>query len=391
MAWNEPGGDNKDPWGGRGGGQQPPDLDEVVRKLQERVSKLFGGGGGGSGGGATPIRPSGGGISIGLGLIAAVIGVVWIFSGVYIVGPAERGVVTRFGAFAEPPTMPGPHWHMPFPVETVEKVDVDQVRSVPMKALMLTQDENIVAIELAVQYKVKDAGAYLFSVRDPDLTLQEVSETAVREVVGRSEMDFVLKEGRSDVVARTKGLIQEALDQYKTGLIVTSVNLQDAQPPEQVQGAFEDAIRAREDEERFKNEAEAYANDIIPKARGGAARQREEANGYKESVIAEAQGEASRFEQLLTEYQKAPEVTRQRLYIDAMESVLNKSSKVLIDVEGGNSLMYLPLDQMMKRGALGNSGESATRGYRPEPQGGSSTPRSSGTRARDTQRSREVR
>jgi len=391
MAWNEPGGDKKDPWGG-GGNNQPPDLDEVVRKLQERFSNIFGGGGK-RGGGSGSERSGGGGAgaSIGLGLIAAVIAVVWLLSGIYIVGPAERGVITRFGAFTEPTTMPGPHWHLPYPIEAVEKVDIDQVRSVPMKALMLTQDENIVAIELAVQYKVKNASDYLFRVRDPDLTLQQVSETAVREVVGKSEMDFVLKEGRSDVVASTKGLIQEALDQYQTGLIVTSVNLQDAQPPEQVQGAFEDAIRAREDEERFKNEAEAYANDVIPKARGAAARQLEEANAYKESVIAEAEGEASRFEQLLAEYEKAPKVTRQRLYIDAMESVLSRSSKVLIDVEGGNSMMYLPLDKLMERGALANPGAATTQNYRPEQNSTNSAPRSSDTRARDTLRGRESR
>ncbi len=366
MAWNEPGGGNKDPWSGRGDNQGPPDLDEVVRKMREKMGGVFGGGrrGGGDGGG----MPSGAG-SIGLGLILAIGALVWLASGIYIVDEGKRGVVLRFGEYVDT-TMPGPHWRIPYPVDQVEVVDTEQRRFVevgyrsaggrnqgavvvPREALMLTRDENIVNIQLAVQYQVKDARNYLFNVRDPDLTLKQAAESAVRETIGKRTMDFVLTEGRSEVVANTKDLMQGILDQYNTGLLVTTVNLQDAQPPEEVQGAFADAIKAREDEVRQKNEAEAYSNDIIPKARGAAARQLEEANAYRKTVIAQAEGEASRFEQLLEEYHKAPEVTRKRLYLETMEVVLARSSKVTLDIPEGNTLMYLPLDKLMEQsGAL---------------------------------------
>jgi membrane protease subunit HflK len=220
---------------------------------------------------------------------------------------------------------------------------------VPREALMLTRDENIVNIQLAVQYQVDDPRQYLFNVRDPDAVLKQTAESALREVIGKSKMDFVLKEGRAEVVARTKGLMQEILNQYQSGLLVSDVNMQDAQPPEEVQSAFSDAIKAREDKERLKNEAEAYANEVIPKARGAAARQLQEAEAYKEALIFKARGEASRFNQLLTEYSKAPEVTRKRLYLETMEGVLSRSSKVLVDSEGTGNLMYLPMDQLLQR------------------------------------------
>jgi membrane protease subunit HflK len=344
MAWNEPGGSGKDPWGSQGGDQGPPDLDELARKFQQKLGGLFGGkGGGGSGSGG------GGASRIGIGLVLGALLVVWVISGIYIVDPAERAVVLQFGRYVDT-TGPGPHW-VPRFIQTVEKVNVEQIRNIQRQSSMLTQDENIISVALAVQYRVKDAKDYLFKVRDPDLTLREATESAVREVIGKSKLDFALTEGRSEIVARTEVLLQEILDNYGTGLQVTSVNLQDAQPPEQVQGAFADAIKAREDEQRLKNEAAAYANEVIPVARGNAARQLEEANAYKEQVIAQAEGEASRFEQLLIEYRKAPAVTRQRLYLETMESVLANSSKVMVDVEGGNNLMYLPLDQLMQRGA----------------------------------------
>ena len=361
MAWNEPGG-SKDPWGGRGGDQGPPDLDEIVRKMQAKMGGLFGSRKGGG------PRAGGGGGMFAIGLIAVVALVVWLLSGLYIVDEGKRGVELRFGQFSKI-TMAGLHWHLPFPIERVERVDVEQRRfvevgyrsggdrnasgaqTVPREALMLTQDENIVDIRVAVQYQVKDARDYLFNVRDPDITLKQATESAIREVIGKSKMDFVLTEGRSEVAVNAKELIQNILDQYHSGLLVTTVNLQDAQPPEEVQGAFADAIKAREDEVRQKNEAEAYSNDIIPRARGAAARLLEEANGYQLSVIAKAEGEASRFEQLLVEYTKAPEVTRKRLYLSTMEEVLANTSKVTVDVSEGNNLMYLPLDQMLQGAA----------------------------------------
>jgi membrane protease subunit HflK len=339
MAWNEPGGDNRDPWGGRGGSEGPPDLDEVVRKLRDRMNRLFGGGGGGKGKGTVP--------SISLGFIAVLLLVVWALSGIYLIQPAERGVVLRLGTF-KALTGPGPHWYMRF-IESVEKVDVDRVRTVSHRAKILTRDENIIQVELAVQYQVKDAKDYLFQVRDPDYTLQEATESALREVIGGIPMDKFLTGGRGEIVQRTKDLIQTILDRYQAGLFLTSVNLQDPQPPEEVQGAFQDAIKAQEDEVKFKNQAEAYARDIVPRARGEAARMREEAVGYKEQVIAQAAGETSRFLQTLKEYEKAPEVTRTRLYLETMEEVLANTSKVVMQAQDGNSLMYLPLDKLMER------------------------------------------
>ena len=379
MAWNEPGGsggddkDKKDPWGGNSGGnkgsgdQGPPDLDQIVKDMQGKVTKLFGGKGGGgsggnSGGGAAGEGPS----NTLIGLLAGVLFVFWMASGIYIIDPAERGVVLRFGSYSDT-SLPGPHWRMPYPIERVEIVDVDQIRnvevgyrstagrsksnSVPQESLMLTQDENIVDIKFAVQYRVKEAKEYLFNVRDPDSTLRQATESAIREAIGKSKMDFVLTQGQSDIANRTKSLIQDILDRYETGLEVTSVNLQSAQPPQEVKGAFEDAIRAREDRQRFINEADAYSNDIIPRARGNAARQLEEAAGYKARVVAQAEGESKRFLSLLSEYEKAPEVTRERLYIDMMQSVMSNTSKVMVDVEGGNNLLYLPLDKLMGQGS----------------------------------------
>ncbi|HEY9198032.1 MAG TPA: FtsH protease activity modulator HflK [Gammaproteobacteria bacterium] len=364
MAWNEPGG-GKDPWGGRGGDQGPPDLDEIVRKMQEKMGGLFGGR---KGGGVS--RGGGGAGLFTIGVFALAALVIWLLFGFYIVEAGKRGVELRFGQFSQV-TMPGLHWHAPYPIEQVELVDVEKrnfvevgyrsaagggasgTQSVPKEALMLTQDENIVDVRVAVQYQVKDARSYLFNVRNPDETLKQATESAIREVIGKSKMDFVLTEGRSEVAVQAKALIQSTLDQYETGLLVTTVNLQDAQPPEEVQGAFVDAIKAREDEDRQKQEAQAYANEVIPKARGAAARLLEEANGYKLSVIAKAEGEASRFEQLLTEYSQAPEVTRKRLYLETMQDVLSNSSKVTVDVSKGNNLLYLPLDQMLKGAGAG--------------------------------------
>ncbi len=364
MAWNEPGGSkDKDPWGTRRKEQGPPDLDEVIRKLQEKLGGLFGRKGGSGGGGGTG--------AIGFGVIGGILLLIWLATGIYIVKAGERGVELRFGNYADT-TMPGPHWHLPYPFESVETVDVEQIRNaevgyrsgggsgrsqtgvtaIPVEALMLTRDENIIDIRFAVQYKIKDAKDYLFETRDPDLTLRQATETAVREIVGKSNMDYVLTEGRSEIVLRAAVLIQSILDRYKAGVMVTSVNMQDAQPPDEVQDAFDDAVKAREDEQRLKNEAEAYSNDVLPKARGAAARQLEESNAYKEQVIAKAQGESSRFMQILVQYQKAPDVTRERLYLDAIEDVLSKTSKVVVDSKAGNNLLMMPLDQLLQNRGL---------------------------------------
>jgi membrane protease subunit HflK len=370
MAWNEPGGSqDNDPWGGRRKKQGPPDLDEIVRKIQQKLAGLFGGkGGSGSGGGAGP-RGNAPGI---LALVVVAL-VIWVaVDSVYIIQPAERGVVLRVGKYVDT-LMPGPSIRLPRPIEQVIRVDVDQIRTVEVgyrsegrqqmviqdEASMLTQDENIVDVKLAVQYKVKSPADYLFHDRDPEITIRDATESSIREVVGKSKMDFVLKEGRSEVAARTKELLQAILDRYNNGLLVTSVNLQDAQPPEQVQEAFFDAIRAREDEDRLINEAEAYSNEVIPKARGGAARITEDANAYKAKIVATAQGDVSRFSQILQAYEKAPEVTRKRMYLETLESVMSNTSKVLVDVEKGSNLLYLPLDKLTQQASAANRSSSA--------------------------------
>ena len=358
MAWNEPGGGNKDPWSGKGGGDQgPPDLDEVVRKLQERLGSLFGGkkssgggspGGSGGGGGGYGL-PSGGLSGRTLGIVGGIVLILWLASGIYIVGPAERGVVMRFGKYVNT-TDPGPHWRFPFPIESVTTVNVDEVSTFSHQAAMLTKDENIVDVELTIQSRIQDAADYLFQDQDPNRTLRDATETVVRKTIGGSRLDFILTEGRGAIATTIQERVQALMDQYRTGLLVTSVNMQPAKPPEQVKEAFDDAIKAREDKERAENKAEAYANQILPQARGEAARILADAKAYRDKVIAESEGEAARFSAVLAEYLKAPEVTRQRLYLDTMERVLGESSKVMLDVEeGGNSLLYLPIDQLLKQ------------------------------------------
>lgn len=343
MAWNEPG-RGKDPWGDKGGGGRkpgnPPDLDEMVRNLQRKLAGLFGGGRGAGGGSA--------GTASTVVLILALLGLAWLGSGVYQIDAAETGVVTRFGAFRTT-TPPGLHWHVPWPVERVEKVNVAEIARFPYQTLMLTKDENIVTVDVTVQYRRNDPVAYLFNVRDPEQTLADVTESAIREVVGKNSLDFILGEGRAEIARLTKELVQSTLTAYGTGVEVTSVNLQDANFPAPVQPAVRDAVKAREDRERLELEAEKYANDILPRARGEAARRLQDAEAYKAQVIAQATGETSRFTQLLEEYAQAPNVTRERLYLEAMESVLGNTSKVLVTAEGSGNLMYLPLDQLMKR------------------------------------------
>ncbi len=357
MAWNEPGKDDKDPWGNNRGNDGPPDLDDVMRNLKNKLGAMFGGAASNN----SNDQQAGQGGALGLGLIAAVIFVVWLASGIYIVEPAEQGVVLRFGAHHDTTTS-GPHWHLPYPIETVEVVDVEQIRNTEIgyrstagrsgstihsESLMLTKDENIVDLKIAVQYRIKDVSKYLFNVRNPDLTLRQITESAVRETVGNSNMDFVLTEGRSAIASGTELLLQSTLDALETGLLITSVNMQDVQPPEQVQAAFADVVKAREDEVRQKNEAEAYANDVVPKARGAAFRLVQEAEAYKSQILAKAEGETSRFLQVMEEYEKAPEITKERLYLDTMESVYSRTQKVMVDVsKDSNNVLYLPLDRM---------------------------------------------
>jgi membrane protease subunit HflK len=395
MAWNDPQWGNKDNRKQPGG---PPDLDEVWRRVNQRLNGLFGGKGGGGSGGGDGLSPGGlpgGGNLVGL-LIGALV-LVWVASGFYIVDTGQRGVVLRFGKYVET-TEPGPRWHLPWPIEAREVVNVDQVRTVEIgyrnnvkskvlkESLMLTDDENIIDLQFAVQYILKDPKEFLFVNRAPEDTVLQVAETAMREIVGKSKMDFVLYEGRADIAARAKVLMQEILDRYKTGISISQVTLQNIQPPEQVQAAFDDAVKAGQDRERLKNEAEAYSNDVVPRARGLASRLKEEAQGYKQSVIANAEGEASRFSQILAEYQKAPQVTRQRLYLDTMQTVMNNTSKVVVDQKGGNSLLYLPLDKLQQIVSQPYSGSPEVLSQAPA----TTTPSTPvETRSRDALRSRE--
>lgn len=359
MAWNEPGkpGD-KDPWGQRRKpGASGPDIDRIVKNIQQKFAGLFGGGGGGGVGGYAS--------GIGFGLIVAVALFIWVIAGFYIVNQGERGVVLRFGKKSEI-TEAGLRWHLPFPIEKVEKVNVEKVSNieigyrsnprsgskskVPKEALMLTEDENIIDIEFAVQYKIKDAADFLFNVRDVETTIVQATESAVREVVGKSTLDFALTEGRDQVARNSHDLLQIIMDKYKSGIHIVTVETQKAQPPEEVKPAFDDAVKAREDEQRLINEAEAYANDVIPRARGAAARITQEAEGHKASVIARADGDARRFSLIANEYVKAPAVTRERLYLETMEQVLSSTTKIFVDQKVGNNLIYLPLDKLVSPG-----------------------------------------
>jgi len=349
MAWNDPG-RNRNPWGNRPE-KGTADLDEALRNLQKKLSKMFGGSGGGDddgggrddGGGG---GPSGGAIrGFGFSTVALVLVGIWALTGFYVVDAAERGVVTRFGHYVATTTS-GLNWHIPWPIEARQVVNVQTIEGVQEQTRMLTSDENLVDINIAVQYRRADPVAYVFNVRDPDQTLKEVSESAIRETVGRSTLDFVLEAGRQEITAKTKELVQRTLDSYKTGIEVTTVNLQGVSVPEQVQSSQRDAIKAREDKERLGLEAQAYANDILPKAKGSAARQSEDAIAYKARIVADADGEAQRFTQLLESYDRAPEVTRKRLYYETIEDVLGNTNKVIVDTKGTGNMLYLPLDKL---------------------------------------------
>jgi modulator of FtsH protease HflK len=342
MAWNEPG-KNRNPWGNRPD-RGAADLDEALRRLQRRLRGMFGGGGTGGNDGAS----GGGGRGFGISTIVVVLLVIWAATGVYQVDAAERAVVTRFGRYART-TEPGIGLHIPWPIESRRIINVGSIETFNDQTRMLTLDENLVDLNIAVQYRRADPIAFSFNVRDPEETLGEVSESAIREIIGRSRLDFVLEEGRQEITAKTKELVQRTLDIYKTGIEVTSVSLVGVSVPEQVQTSQRDAIKAREDKERLALEAQAYSNDILPKARGSAARQLEESLAYKARIVADAQGEAERFSKLLAAYERAPAITRQRLYYETIEDVLSKTNKVLVDTKGTGNMLYLPLDKLTER------------------------------------------
>lgn len=355
-----------DPQWGRGGKDDkpngrkpedgPPELDQLWRDFNQSLGRLFGrdGGSGGSNGGQGDERAA----SIGIGVILVVIGFFWMISGFFIVQEGQTGVITTFGKYSYQ-TNPGFNWRWPAPIQSHEIVNVQQVRTVevgyrnneknkqPKEALMLTDDENIIDIQFAVQYKLKDAAKWLYSNRDQEEMIRQVAETAIREIVGRSKMDFVLYEGREKVGLDVNLLMQQVLDRYESGVQITNVTMQAVQPPEQVQAAFDDAVKAGQDKERQKNEGQAYANDVIPKARGEASRLLQDAEGYRSRVIANAEGNAARFKQVLTEYQKAPAVTRDRMYLETMQQIFSNTSKLMMDVKNSGNMVYLPLDKIL--------------------------------------------
>jgi membrane protease subunit HflK len=340
----------------------PPDLDEMWRDFNRRLNRLFGRKDGGGGGGATPggSLGNGNGTRYGAGIALAVLALIWLGSGVFIVQEGQAGIVLQFGKYKYAAGS-GIQWRLPYPFQSNEIVNMAQVRSIEIgrdtviqatnlkDSSMLTADENIIDVRFAVQYRISDPAEFIFNNADPEANVKQAAETAVREIVGKNKMDYVLYEGREQVAIDLQKSVQRILDSYKTGILVTSVTLQSVQPPEQVQAAFDDAVKAGQDRERSKNEAQAYANDVIPRARGTAARMIEEARGYQARVVAQAEGDADRFTQVLTQYAKAPAVTRERMYLDTMQSIYQNSTKVLADGRGSNSLMYLPLDKLMER------------------------------------------
>jgi membrane protease subunit HflK len=400
MSLNDPNwgrGGNRGPQGPGGGNQGPPDLDELWRNFNRRLSEIFRRRPRGAG--DEPPRGPSNGRSIGGGagaLILLVLGI-WLASGFYIVVEGTRGVVLTFGKFSQE-TQSGLRWRMPWPIQSHEIVNLSQVRTLEVgyrnnvrtkvlkESLMLTDDENIVDLQFAVQYLVKDAQAFVFNVRRPDESAMQIAETAMREVIGKNRMDAILYETQVDIANKSRDLMQAIHDRYNTGIQVSAVTLQNAQPPEQVQAAFDDAVKAGQDRERQKNEGQAYANDVIPRARGTASRLQQESEGYKQRVIANAEGDASRFRLVLSEYSKAPQVTRERIYIDTMREILSSTNKVMLDYRGSGNLLMLPLDKLMQQAGAGANPTEAQASQRPsEP-----TPApDAGPRGRDTLRNRD--
>lgn len=346
MAWNESG-KGKDPW--KRDDDKPNDLDQIVQNWQRRFGSIFGGGGG-----------RGGAVSGGGYILIVLLVVAWGATGLYRVDEAERGVVQRFGAYTES-TVPGLHWHLPYPIETVDLVNANAVSNYAYNTEMLTADEQYVFIDMVVQFRRTDPVKYSFEVVEPELTLQDVTESALREVVGTTTLEVLVTSRRDEIASRTREVLQNTLDAYGAGMTVTSISLETVNYPQAVQAAVDDAQKARNDGERYSLEAETYARDIIPVARGDARRVLEDAAAYHDRVIADAEGNAARFEALLTEYQKAPQVTRERLYIDAIEEVYGNSNKVFLDSKGSGNLLYLPIDKMINQGSRPAQSSDGTR------------------------------
>jgi membrane protease subunit HflK len=398
MSLNDPNwgrGGSRGPQGPGGGNQGPPDLDELWRNFNRRLSELFGRRRRG-GADEPPTPPSSWRFGGGAGVLFALVLAVWLASGFYIVVEGQRGVVLTFGRFSQE-TGPGLRWRLPWPIQSHEIVNLQQVRTLEIgyrnnvrtkvlkESLMLTDDENIVDLQFAVQYVVTDATKYIFNVRRPDESAMQIAETAMREVIGKNRMDAILYETQVDIANKTRDLMQVIHDRYGTGIQISAVTVQNAQPPEQVQAAFDDAVKAGQDRERQKNEGQAYANDVIPRSRGAASRLLQEAEGYKQRVIANAEGEASRFKLVLAEYAKAPAVTRERIYIETMQQIFASTSKVMMDFRGPGNLLYLPLDKLMQQGGSATPSESqASQRPSPEP-----APPEAGPRNRETLRNRE--
>jgi len=343
MAWNEPGGNGRDPWGGGNNKNDgPPDLDEALQQLNKKIKGLFGGNNSGNSSGSGAL----------IGLVLFVLAALWAFTGFYQVNEQERGVVLRLGVYNDV-VGPGLHWNPPL-IDSVEIQNVTSIRTHKTNGRMLTKDLNLVELNLTVQYNISDIKNFALVVQNPENSLREATDSALRHVIGTTDMDAVLTDGRAAIATEAKARLQEMMDKYQTGIQITKVTIEQSRPPQEVSDAFNDVSRAKEDQDRLKQEAEAYALGIVPIARGQAQRVSESAQAYRERVVAEAEGDAARFSSLLIEYQRSPEVTRERMYIDMMQQVLGATSKVILDVEGGNNMMYLPLDKIVNQGGAGH-------------------------------------
>jgi len=385
---------------GRRPGEGPPDLDQLWRDFNARLNRMFGNRGNGGGDNGAPGRGDMRGASVTAGVIAVIVGLIWLASGAFIVQEGQTGVVTTFGRLSHT-TTPGFNWRWPYPIQAHETVNVSQIRTAeigyranvrnkqPQESLMLTDDENIIDIQFAVQYTLKDPVSWLYNNRDQDETVRQVAETAIREVVGKNKMDFVLYEGREKVAVDVHGMMQKMVDRYALGALITNVTMQAVQPPEQVQSAFDDAVRAGQDRARARNEGEAYANQVIPQARGQAFRLQQDAEAYRSMVVENATGNAARFNQVVAAYSKAPGVTRDRMYIDTMQQIFTNTTKVMVDTRNNNGMIYLPLDKLLAQSAANDAAVGSKSGPVQMQQPQQPTPEM--TQAMDSARQRDER